>query len=323
MVCPRCHGPVTREPESYRCDPCDETYPVVCGIPDFRIAPDPWLGLDEDRAKARRLAELTRGIDFEASVRTYWEITPDTPRDLARRYIRHVLAARARSDEWLAGLSPADETAWLDLGCGTGDGLAALSARGRQAVGVDIALRWLVIARRRAELRGDGVALICCCAEALPFPREAFGRVVALGLFEHCAAPEPVCREARRVLATGGRFDTRTVNRYSVLGEPHVGVWGAGFVPRGLADRYVRWRAGIRYQHHRPLSPRDLRRAMKRAGFSSVRVGAARVLPAERERLGGLGRAAAALYAGLRVVPVARRALAWGAPLLEASGRVA
>lgn len=319
FVCPRCRRRLRDEPGRYRCPTCPAEYPVVAGIPDFRIQPDPWIDLAADRAKAERVERETVGMDFPAAVRAYWRITPDTPRELADVYIHHVLTAQTRSAEWLDRLPPQPTSGpWLDLGCGTGDLLAVMLGRDSPAVGVDIALRWLVVARKRPELAD--APLVCACAEALPFPDAAFARIVALGLLEHCASPDPVCREVRRVLQSGGDFRFRTVNRYTLLREPHVRVWGVGFVPRRLADRYVRWMTGRGYRHHRPLSARELRGALRRAGLSRVTVGAASVLPTERDRLGPIGRGATPLYTAVSGLPGLGHALTWVAPLLEGQG---
>lgn len=320
-VCPRCRGPLNARVDVFRCERCEANYPIVAGIPDFRIFADPWISIEEDRAKAIRVQAATAGLDFEASVRAYWAMTPDTPRRLVDHYVNHVLTAEDRSREWLGVLQegPVPAGPWLDLGCGTGDLLAAASAMGTRVVGADIALRWLVVARKRRAL-AERVSFVCCCAEALPFPERTFARVTALGLLEHCGDPEPVCREALRVLTPAGAFALRTVNRYSLLPEPHVQVWGVGFLPRRLADRYVRWRSGRRYLHHRPLSAREVRQALRRTGFIRVSVGAARVLETERRRLRRAGRWLAPVYSGVRATPGAGRALAYMAPLLEAVG---
>jgi ubiquinone/menaquinone biosynthesis C-methylase UbiE len=319
FVCPRCRGSLNQSATGYSCAACAADYPIISGIPDFRVFPDPWIGIKEDRAKALRLDAATRGFDFEASVNAYWAMTPDTPRELADRYVRHVVGALARSREWVASFPDSPGKRWIEVGCGTGDFLAAAAERNMSVVGADIAMRWLVIARRRPELRDGRIPLVCCCAEALPFAEGAFDRVASLGLLEHCAEPLPVLREARRVLARAGGIQLRTVNRYSLLPEPHVRVWGVGLLPRRYADRYVRWRANLRYQHHRPLSPAELRAALVSAGFDRVRVRAARVLQEERANLGRVGKALVPLYAAARRVPLARTALSWVAPLLEAS----
>jgi ubiquinone/menaquinone biosynthesis C-methylase UbiE len=300
---------------------------VIAGIADFRLAPDPWIGIQEDREKALRIEEATRELAFEDAVRAYWRMTPDTPSERAARFQEHVRIAAARSREWLETLPPTPQVLatepWIDLGCGSGDLLAAAGTRGISVIGIDVALRWLVIARKRPELSGRNARLVCCGAEHLPFADGAFGRAVSLGLLEHCGDPGAVFREARRVLRAGASVHLRTVNRYSLLVEPHVDLWGVGFVPRRFADSYVRLRNGQRYLHHRPLSRRELAAALRRAGFRRIVVRAAPSLPSERARLATLARAIAPGYEMARRAPFARSALAWIAPLLEASGVVA
>jgi ubiquinone/menaquinone biosynthesis C-methylase UbiE len=205
------------------------------------------------------------------------------------------------------------------VGTGTGDLATVAAEQGIAVTGIDIALRWLVVARRRAELAGASVRFVCCNAEHLPFADGAFTRAVSLGTLEHCRDANQVLAEARRVLTRGGDVRLRTVNRFTMLPEPHVGVWGVGLVPRAMADRYVRWRGGDGYEHHRPLSSREIARGLRRAGFRDARVEAAPMLPSERARLGRIGWAAVA-YEATRRIPLARQAWRWSAPLLEASG---
>lgn len=326
-VCPRCRRAVDDRDGAFVCRSCGATYPVVAGIPDFRVFPDPWLGLEADREKAVRLARETEGMDLEEALHAYWEMTPSTSPEQAAGFVRHCLRARDRSEAWLDDVvgrrsgGGGEGAPWLDLGTGTADLAAAATARGMPVAGVDIALRWLVVARRRPGVREGAVRLVCACAEALPFPDARFGRVLSLGLLAHAADPDAVAAEAFRVLRPGGRVDLRTVNRYSLLPEPHVGVWGVGFLPRSWADGYVRWRTGNGYGRHRPLSPREVRRTLREAGFLDVGVEAAAALDGEVAQLPGPGRRLAPVYERLRRAPVVGSLARWTAPLLEAGGR--
>jgi SAM-dependent methyltransferase len=318
LVCPRCKGPLAVREDAYRCGPCDARYPVVAGLPDCRVLPDPWITIPDDRDKARRLETLTAGLDFPAAVRAYWDITPETPDERKQHHIRAVLDAERQATDWLAteASAAAPVGPWLDLGCGTGNLLAAAAARGVDAVGLDIALRWLVVARRRPGLE-DGRRLVCGDAAHLPFPPGAFAQVTALGVLEHCADLDSVLAESARVLRPGGWFRARTSNRYSLLPEPHVGVWGASYLPPPWGDRYVRWRTGQRYLHHHPRSARALAAAFRRSGFRQVRVAAARTLTTDRDRLGPLGRRAVPAYERARTALGAGRVVRAVAPFLD------
>ena len=330
-VCPGCHGDLDGDPvhrAAYHCGRCGRDYPVVLGIPDFRLEPDPWISFEDDRAKAAQLDAAAARLGFDDLVRLYWEMTPGTPAAAASRFTTFVLTAEQRSREWLDLYRDEDGTdgrrqgPWLELGCGTGDMLVAARRAGHTIAGVDVALRWLVVARRRLADAGVDATLVCANAEHLPFPAASFSRVLSLGTLEHCRDPGVVLRESRRVLQAGGETRLRTVNRFTLTREPHVGVRGVGFVPRRWADRYVNWRSGQRYLHHRPLSSGELRRGLRGAGFSDVRVGAAVMLDAEKNRLAVRPWISGA-YSVARRIPGVRRGLSWIAPLLEARGRVA
>ncbi|MEO7368373.1 MAG: methyltransferase domain-containing protein [Gemmatimonadaceae bacterium] len=296
----------------------------MLGIPDFRLFPDPWIGLEDDRLKAARLEVIVKNLSFEQSVRAYWEITPTTPKPLAERYIQHVLESESRAGDWLDWLAgeelPSSPGCWLDVGCGTGDLLAAGASRNITVVGVDIALRWLIVAMRREALAGRTSQLVCANGEYLPFSSASVARVVSLGTLEHCRDAGRVISEARRTLVRGGLVRLRTVNRFTLLREPHVQVWGVGFVPRRWADRYVRLRSDQRYLHHKPLSPREISGALRKAGFVNVRVGAAALLDADRRRVRGVLTRMAPAYNRLRMLPGLRGLTRWISPLLDARG---
>ena len=318
-ACPRCHHAVAAEAAAYVCGRCDSRFPVVLGIPDFRVFPDPWIGLADDREKARQLEERARGASLEAMVRTYWAMTPATPAAQANRFVEHVMQAEARSREWVDSLPNVgrSDAPWLDIGTGTGDLSVVVAERRVGVVGIDIAMRWLVVARRRAELAGVSVDFVCCNAEHLPFADATFARATAVGTIEHLSDAARAFKETRRVLRRGGDLHARTVNRYSAMPEPHVGVWGVGYVPRRFADRYVQWRSGQRYQHHRPLSSGELRRGFRSAGFRDVRVEAASMLETERARFADRPWAAN-VYERARAMPIARGALRAVSPILDA-----
>src|SRR5204862_273742 len=92
---------------------------------------------------------------FQAAVSAYWSMTPEVPAELAARFSANTARGLARGAEVLHSVGvvgPNDVI--LDVGCGTGGLVAAARSRGAIAVGVDTALRWLVIARRFLEELG-------------------------------------------------------------------------------------------------------------------------------------------------------------------------
>jgi 2-polyprenyl-3-methyl-5-hydroxy-6-metoxy-1,4-benzoquinol methylase/uncharacterized protein YbaR (Trm112 family) len=253
LVCPACRSDLEGAADvdgSVRCRSCAREYPVIAGIPDLRLWPDPYIDFEADRAKGLRLHEACATRSFAESVRYYYSVTEAVPPFQARRFERGLLAAedraRASLDEWQS-FAPSAKNAdvLLDLGCGTGPLLAVAAARSRQVVGVDVAFRWLVLARRRLAERGVHVPVVCACAEALPFAGASFDCVTAESVLEHLRDGEQAMREVNRVMRLGGWCFLSTPNRFSVGPDPHTGMPAGSWMPDSVVAAYVRRKGGI------------------------------------------------------------------------------
>lgn len=89
----------------------------------------------------------------------------------------------------------------LEVGVGTGLVAAALAARGRPVLGVDLSPAMLTYARGRL-----GNRLAVADAANLPFPDETFQDVYAVHVLHLIEDQLPVFREVARLLRPGGRF---------------------------------------------------------------------------------------------------------------------
>jgi len=259
LACPACRGPLEDRTSTLGCAACAASYPVVAGIPDLRLRPDRYLDLEGDRAKARELAGLgDRG--FADLVAEYWRRTPEVPADLAATYGARATDGERRGAGVLdeAGLVVGGATV-LDVGCGTGGLVAAAARRGARAVGVDVALRWLVVARRQLEELGLDARLVAADGAALPFRSGTFDVVTAIETVEHAADQRGLVQGCLRAARPGGRALLVVANRYSLATEPTIGLWGVGYLPRAWAPAYVRRRRQTRYGYFRALSAGELR----------------------------------------------------------------
>ncbi len=88
----------------------------------------------------------------------------------------------------------------LEIGCGTGLGLAELAQRIDQLWGVDPSPDSL----RRAQTRAPAACLAVATAEHLPFPDQSFDCVVSSLVFCSVKDPQRGLAEIKRVLAPGG-----------------------------------------------------------------------------------------------------------------------
>jgi len=153
----------------------------------------------------------------------------------------------------------------LDLGCGFGGGLFPLSEFFEHAIGIDIVLPYLILAKKRLDEEGiHNVTLIRSSAENLPFEDNTFDFINATDVIEHIPDQRRFISEAYRVLRPGGYFCFNSPNRFSIFTrEPHVKLWGVGFLPRSLMPVYVKTRKDIDYKGKRLLSYLELMKILR------------------------------------------------------------
>ena len=131
-------------------------------------------------------------------------------------------------------------------------------------LGIDVSLVWLVVARRMIEEHGGQATLCAAFAESLPLPDASVPAVVSLDVIEHVADQPRYLAEIDRIAADGAAIAFATPNRYSLAAEPHVHVWGVGWLPVRFQKRYVRARSGQPYEYVRLLSVPGLARLLRR-----------------------------------------------------------
>lgn len=94
----------------------------------------------------------------------------------------------------------------LDLGCGTGDLLEPLKARGNYIIGVDKSPKMLEAARRRFEGDGENIDLRIGQLEHLPLRDGEADLAVINMVLHHLPEPFKAIGEVGRVLKSGDRF---------------------------------------------------------------------------------------------------------------------
>jgi len=274
--CPVCRGRLAVEVKDARlsCVRCGTPFEVFAGIPDLRVARPSWVNVEADRQAALQLDRDTRAMSLEAVVRRVFARQAQRTDAEVDDRVRQVLASPGRLRRQLQGwlrhvaLTPG----YVDVGCGPGLLLAASADHGVMGLGIDASLEWLVIARRMIEAHGGRATLCAALCEALPLPDGSAPAIASLDVIEHCADQRRHLREVDRIAAPSAPLALSTPNRFSVAAEPHVGVWGVGWLPARWQRRYVRMRSGKSYDFVRLLSARGLKRLMKRETHFDGRV---------------------------------------------------
>jgi SAM-dependent methyltransferase len=318
FLCPTCRSPVDEGEERYSCAACGRDYPILFGIPDFRLRGDSYLSLEDERAKAGRLHAYAESHDFRELVAFYYSITDDVPARLAPLFADYVVNAPARLAPAIKSLAPHGGRSLLDLGCGSGGALVAAADLFQHRTGVDIALRWLVIARKRLAETGVAAKLVCVDAEALPFAESSFTHVLAADLLENTGSPAAAVRAAASVLDRGGRMLVTSGNSSWIGPHPASGVWAAGLLPPRLRTAMLRRKHGVDILRAVSLvSPGSVGRMARAAGLRRVEAKPLEIDPSRFEHRSVLFRALGRTYAALAKAPVFRSALLAAGPVFQ------
>ena len=119
-----------------------------------------------------------------------------------------------RLEQVMLSEGEADHGRTLDVACGVGNLVAAISAEGSQGWGLDPSLEMLGISR---WLHPDGdVLLVRGVAEVLPFRDESFDRLICQGALDHFVDPHAFMKEAVRCVRPGGRVIITLANYESL-----------------------------------------------------------------------------------------------------------
>ncbi|MEP6714279.1 MAG: methyltransferase domain-containing protein [Terriglobia bacterium] len=322
LRCPICKGTLLRGTDEFRCTPCNKTYPIVLGLPDFRLYEDPLIPLQDDYVKGGKVQIQAETLSFADLVRYYWSLPtyPYTPPDLKERFIRQVLSQEDRfRDSFLPRIR--GTKTFLEVGCGTAALVKVAGNRFDLAVGCDVAFRWLLIARKRLLEAGLPANLVCCCADFLPFAPESFESVASVSLLEHVKNAEGAVSECDRVMQKDGSLFIYTSNRFSIGPEPHVRVWGVGFLPRRWMAPYVKWVRNVPYEKKYLLSWFELRRFLRKAGQRRSDFSLPTITATDWSNLKGLEKLGAKFFDSLGRVPFLRPFLLFFSPVIQVVSR--
>lgn len=124
----------------------------------------------------------------------------------------------------------------LDLGCSTGFTVDVLRAAGCEAVGIDIDAPGLAHANAKF---GRDSHFICADGARLPFADKSVDIVVFNHIYEHVVDPDAIMSEIHRVLRRDGAVYLGLANKLGIV-EPHYRLPFLSWVPKRLADKYVR-----------------------------------------------------------------------------------
>jgi len=273
--CPSCKSCGDWTETRWNCRLCGRSFPIHGSIVDFRVLPARddlsfahFESERNERDRINRALALAASADFSGLVNNYFAEFP-TSSKIEHSEQATLLNADEYAREWLyqieqviplGALAARPESVLLEVGCGTAGISCALADQFETVIALDADLDRLVLAQKHcqdSEVRN--VLLLCAFGEAIPLASDAIDMVTCIEVLEHAAEQCQLLSELRRILAPGGWLYLTTPNRFTLGREPHVQLWGVGWLPRSLMDTYVRFRSGLPYTGKRNLSYWELK----------------------------------------------------------------
>jgi len=196
-------------------------------IRSIRIVLEPEEEFAEDLEQAeRRIAERSR-----KTARFFDNVAEDWER------LKREIIGEADLERRILGALPAVDTV-VDLGCGTGDLLPALTRRARRVIGVEKSARMLEEARKHFEADRGRIDIRIGELEHLPLGDGEADAAVTSMVLHHLPEPRRAFQEAYRALRPGGRFIIVDLISHRDEGmRERFGDFWLGFDPDMLAGR--------------------------------------------------------------------------------------
>jgi len=212
----------------------------------------------------------------------------------------------------------------LDVGCGLGATLAAFALRGAPCAGIDNRLDLLIVTRAilQATLGSDVIPEVAAAdALRLPLADEALQGTIYYDVVEHLPDVRRAMREAQRVTSHNGWMAIATPNRFSLAAEPHVNVWGVGWLPRRFQGGYATRRSGVDYSGTVLMSAAELEKLIALNTDFDMRFSAPGIPDESIESFAGRRAGLARAYNFLTRVKPAEKVLVRLGPFFHAIGQ--
>lgn len=149
----------------------------------------------------------------------------------------------------------------LDVGSSTGIIDNEIAKTVGDVVGCDIDKKAMGFARK--TFKRKNLSFKYGDAMKLDFPNNSFDVVVCAQVYEHVPDPDKMFSEIYRVLVPGGVCYFAALNKYWVM-EPHYNLPFLSWLPKNLADQYVRLFGRAKNYYETPLSWWQLRNLTNR-----------------------------------------------------------
>lgn len=201
--------------------------------------------------------------DLKSKARSY--LAEGWPEKLQQDYVRYKQTRTKRAEKIRTllhevGALPQADGVLLDVGCSSGLMLELMAKDAKYCVGIEL--------DGSAGLKPhDNIGFAIADGEDLPFADSSINVIVCNHIYEHTSNPSKLMDEIWRVLKPGGHCYFAGPSRWDLI-EPHYRLPFLSWLPRPLANGYMRITGkGHRYME-RPLPPKEVALLLKRFDVS-------------------------------------------------------
>jgi 2-polyprenyl-3-methyl-5-hydroxy-6-metoxy-1,4-benzoquinol methylase len=145
----------------------------------------------------------------------------------------------------------------LDIGCSVGIISQELAKTGAIVIGSDIDF----FALSGIENKAGNTSFILSDAGRMPVADNSFDMIVCSQVYEHVPNARLLFAEIFRILKPGGLVFFSGPNRWALV-EEHYHLWFLSWLPKNLADGYIRFMKKASEYYEKPRSARELRKML-------------------------------------------------------------
>jgi len=198
FACPKCKRPLQPGENALHCDECNQTYPIIGGIPDF-------LGGDA-RTSLAPVQRMAKRVDWLAPIyesRLWYQLLLDLA-GARGSSLQSIARFHSKTLEGIGG-------SVLDVACGPATYGRRLASPTRSVYGIDISMGML--RQGAASIAREGVAdvhLARASVDELPFENAVFDAAICSGALHLFPDPVRSLREIARTLKVGAPLGVQT-----------------------------------------------------------------------------------------------------------------